>query len=184
MRSSITPFGQESTYTTQLSMPDSGTTGASYNSVSGSAGHGISHNSSENFRGSISEYLTKLAKGDSSSFSQQKHQGFGTAQGPQQALVGQQTNRYDESGFSHATSHYSQPPPLPLMDPNHPHSTGAPSSTEWPGTSWPARKPDGWSSASANAEQATHAIWQHQAAVLDPGKLLFLKGSTITIEVI
>ena len=157
--------------------------------ISNSSGNGSKLETSQNSSGfSISEYLTKLAKGNDSLAHPNYQHGA--------------TSHYHNESIEPANSSYSHPPPLPqsarLQDssqhslvpqdrvlneanwwpqqppPLPPHATNPPPITSWsrdgdppPVTSWPAPRPDVWSS--ANQDQSSN--WQ-QTAALDPGIMI------------
>ena len=147
---------------------------------------------------SISEYLTKLAKGGDT-FPQQNYQ-----QG-----TGSHASHFNNDGLPSVSTSFSHPPPMPKPDaqlarsqlnpvprdiesnepnlwprqqpPLTPHSApnnnlhlNAPPIAAWsqegdppPATSWPAPRPDVWST--ATTEHRDNNWQQQQSAALDPG---------------
>ena len=151
--------------------------------------NGSKHDSSQNASGfSISEYLTKLAKG---------------SEPTSQTNYSQAISHYANESMPPIGAAYSHPPPMqqgntqqtgiqinpppqnpPSNDANWwprqqpslpPHSTNPPPINSWssdgdppPVTSWPPPRPDIWSSSSI--EQGSNS-WQHSASQ-DPGNTI------------
>ena len=148
--------------------------------------NGSIHDTSQNTSGfSISEYLTKLAKGAEPATQHYSHQ---------------TTSNYSNESMPAAVTNYSHPPPIPptntqqssmqlnqvpqnasstetnwwpRQEPPVPtHSTNPPPINAWssdgdppPATSWPPPRPDVWSSGQVEQQSS----WQHSSSQ-DPGK--------------
>ena len=183
-------FGELSTPNIQPITPTNST---AISSGSKRAANGSLQETSQNSSGfSISEYLTKLAKGGDSSSRQTLQQDTTS-----------HINHYANEPIPPVSTPYSHPPPPPKPDTHHagsqlntlsqnpdasqsnwwpsqppplpPPSTNPPPITSWsregdppPATSWPPPRPDVWSSENTDRGSTN---WQ-QSAALDPGILL------------